>query len=53
MDKVVISLTASDESECHVVIPDGGHISAFIEAFRKILLFQGFHPDSIKEYMGE
>lgn len=53
MDKVVISLTASDGSECRVVIPDGSHISAFVEAFKRILLFQGFHPESINEYMGE
>jgi hypothetical protein len=53
MENIAISLTGTDGSECHVVVPEDSHISAFIEAFKRILLFQGFHPDSIKEYMGE
>lgn len=53
MDSIVISLEASDGSECHVVVPEHSHISAFVEAFRKLLAFQGFDSATIRDVFGE
>lgn len=49
----MISLEASDGSQCHAVVPEHSHISAFVEAFRKLLAFQGFDSATIRDVFGE
>lgn len=32
---------------------EGQHISVYVENFRTFLLAVGFHPDNVKEHLGE
>ena len=50
---MTISIT-DDHGTVTISRPKSGpHISEFVAAFRDALLALGFHPDNVKEHLGE
>lgn len=55
INKALCKLTLTDEAgnRVEVVVSADAHISEWMEAYRRILKFVGFHHNNISEYLGD